>query len=442
MKTVLLIGNGAREHALAEALTRTGRVRLATYAKARNPGIVACSEIYETGSLSDHEAIVTFARKVAPAFAVIGPDDPIAEGVADLLLEQGIVSVAPLKTLARLESSKSFTRDLMKKYGIAGNPRYRVFTSPEGVREFMEELGGEFVVKADGLMGGKGVKVSGDHLASIDEGLAYARECLGDAGRVVVEEKLVGPEFSLMSFVEGTTVVDMMPVQDHKRAYENDEGPNTGGMGSYSDANQLLPFLSQEDLDAAHEMTVKVAEALLKETGKRYKGIMYGGFMVVKEGVRLIEYNARFGDPETMNVLPLLETDFVDICEAIVEERLSELPIVFKKKATVCKYLVPEGYPIEPKVGEKITVGELPQAGSKGELKLYYSSVDEREGQLYLSSSRAIAFVGIADTLEQAERLAESACGSVKGPIFFRHDVGTRQLIEKRVALVKELRGR
>lgn len=451
MKRILLIGSGAREHCIAEALTRhpaqrgiplrrdSGKVELYAYAKAKNPGIFKLAKEYYTGPLSDFGPLLDFARRVKPDFAVIGPDDPIADGAADALLGIGIHSVAPLKTVARLESSKSFTRDLVKKYNIPGNPKFKVFYDEKGVREFLNELGGDFVVKADGLTGGKGVKVSGDHLKNAEEGEAYARECLQKCGRVVIEEKLVGQEFSLMSFVDGTHVVDMVPVQDHKRAFVGDRGPNTGGMGSYSDSNHLLPFLTKKDLEDAHEITVQVAAALFKETGALFKGIMYGGFIAVKNGVRLIEYNARFGDPEVMNVLPIMKTDFVDVCEAILAGSLDKLKIEFEAKATVCKYIVPEGYPERPVSGQKIEIFP-PSATANAQVRMYYSSVDLRDDGLYLSSSRAVAFVGIADTLATAESAAQSACGSVKGPVFYRPDVGTSELIQKRIDMMRELR--
>lgn len=439
---ILLIGNGAREHCIAEALTKSGRVELATFAKAKNPGIFALSKEYQIGNYTDFPAILDFAKRVKPDFAFLGPDDPIADGVADLLLELEIHSVAPLKTVARLESSKSFTRDLVQKYGIPGNPKFKIFYNDSGVREFLEELGGNFVVKADGLMGGKGVQVSGEHLFGIEEGESYAKKCIEKFGRVVIEEKLIGQEFSLMSFVDGTHVIDMVPVQDHKRAFVDDKGPNTGGMGSFSDSNHLLPFLTKKDLDEAHAITEQVAAALVKETGAQFKGIMYGGFMAVKDGIKLIEYNARFGDPEVMNVLPILKTDFIEVCEAILSGNLDKIKIDFERKATVCKYIVPEGYPDKPRSGEKIEIvsNSTSYKLQATSCKVYYASVDQKPDGLYLSSSRAIAFVGIADNLEKAEQIAESACGSVKGPVFYRPDIGTKALIEKRVKMMRDLR--
>ncbi len=433
MKKILLVGNGAREHVIAETFKRSPQgCELYVFASANNPGLKALASGYRlTKSLNDFEALKSFANEVKPDFAFIGPDAQVVAGAVDALLELGIKSASPSKKMGQLEGSKSFTRELVAKYGIDASPKFKVFTNESGLREFIEELQ-HYVVKADGLTGGKGVKVSGEHLQNTEEGYAYALECLSIDGRVVIEEKLIGVEFSLMSFVDGVHVIDMPAVQDHKRAYDGDTGPNTGGMGTYSDSNHSLPFLRPEDLESAHEITVEVAAALYKECGEYFKGIMYGGFMAVKNGVRLIEYNARFGDPEAMNVLPLLKSDFIEICEKIIAGTLDKAE--FENKATVLKYVVPEGYPENPKKGDKIEIGEVP-AG----VKMYYGSVDAREDGIYLSSSRAIAFVGIADTIEEAEKLAQSAVSSVKGPVFFRKDIGTKELIQKRIDTMKGL---
>lgn len=435
MKKILLIGNGAREHVIAETFMKSRHeVELYVVGKALNPGIAKLAKEYLLADVCDLDAIKEFAEKFQPDFAFVGPEAPIEAGVVDVLEEIGVPCASPLKTVGRLESSKSFTRELLEKYKIAGNPRFKAFHSTEGLREFFDELGDDFVVKADGLKGGKGVKVSGDHLHGKIEGLAYAMECLDEAGLVVIEEKFVGQEFSLMSFCDGIHTVEMPAIQDHKRAYEEDLGPNTGGMGSYSDSDHLLPFLSKEHVREAAEITKKVAAALKEETGVLFKGIMYGGFIATKNGVRLIEYNARFGDPEAMNVLPLLKTDFVDVCEAMIAGNLNELDVQFEDMATVCKYLVPNGYPDKPVAGEKIEVGEVPEG-----VLAYYSSVDQREDGLYLSGSRAIAFVGVAKTIFEAERLAESAVSTVKGPVFYRKDIGTAELINKRIKMMQEL---
>ncbi|PIR55161.1 phosphoribosylamine--glycine ligase [Candidatus Peregrinibacteria bacterium CG10_big_fil_rev_8_21_14_0_10_36_19] len=437
MKKVLLVGNGAREHAITEALMRSKHeVELFVVGSAKNPAISKMASGYLIGNVCDKLAIRNFALEIEPDFAIVGPEAPIEAGVVDMLLGIDVHCASPLQTVGRLESSKGFTRNLLAKFGIKGNPDFRVFHNSEGLREFFEHLGEDYVVKADGLKGGKGVMVSGDHLNGIEEGMAYALECLEDCGRVVVEEKLVGQEFSLMSFCDGKHTVEMPAVQDHKRAYDGDKGPNTGGMGTYSDAGHSLPFLKDSDIEEASRITAEVAKALFEETGTYFKGVMYGGFIATSKGVRLIEYNARFGDPEAMNVLPLLKTDFVDLCEAIISGELDKLSVEFEKKSTVCKYVVPEGYPDSPIKGEKIELGDVPEG-----VRVYFASVDEREDGLYLGGSRAVAFVGIADSLVEAERLASAGVECVSGPVFYRTDIGKLELIEKRIKMMKGLRG-
>ena len=432
---ILLIGNGAREHAIAEALVASPQKPiLYSYMKINNAGISRLSEKVEIGSYNDLGKIEDFAKSMGIDFAVIGPEDPLNNGVVDALEQIGMPCVGPRKELARLETSKSFTRSLMQKYNIPGLPRFKVFNNEEGIKEYLDELE-EVVIKPDGLTGGKGVKVQGDHFQSKDEALAYCKEVLKSHPAVIVEEKLEGEEFSLQSFTDGKSLLDCPPVQDHKRAFEGDKGPNTGGMGSYSCENHLLPFMTKEDLEQAHQITEKVREAIFKETGELYKGVMYGGFICTKDGVKLIEYNARLGDPEAMNVLPIMKNDFVDICKAIIDGNLHKIKADFHKKATVCKYVVPEGYPSMPKVGEKISLGDIPK-----EAKMFYASVDKRDDGLYMTKSRAIAFVGIAESLWEAEEIAERAISSVEGPVFHRKDIGTKELIEKRIKHMEELK--
>lgn len=437
-KKILVVGNGAREHAICKALKKSPQIpKIYVFMTANNPGISELAEeIQIADSLLNFEALKEFAQKIQPDFAIVGPDDPIGAGAVDALLAVGIKSMAPKKSLARLESSKSFTRNLLKKYNIVGNPDFQVFTSTEGMQEYAEKLG-EIVVKYDGLLGGKGVKVQGDHFDTIEEGLEFARECLEDSDRVIVEEKFVGQEFSAMFFVDGNTIVAMPLVQDNKRAYEDDKGPNTGGMGTVSDDDHNLPFLIAKDVEEAKEITWQVMQALEKECGEKYHGIMYGGFIATANGVRLIEYNARFGDPEAMNVLPILESDFVEVCEAIINEKLADIEVKFAKKATVCKYVVPEGYPDAPVKGVEI---ELDLAQVPAGVEINYASVSKEGEKLLLKGSRAIAFTGIADSIEEAEQLAEKAVNAVKGPIFHRKDIGTKALLDKRAEQMKNLR--
>ena len=442
MKKILLVGSGAREHAIAKALKRSQHeVQLFTFGSAKNPGIFELSEEYYIGNVCDGESVQEFAKTNDVDWAVVGPDNPIADGVADWLKKADIPSFAPTASLGRLESSKGFTRNLLNKYNIEGNPAFQAFEgtgaeNKEALTTFIAELGDDFVVKYDALLGGKGVKVSGEHLHSQAEGIEYAIECLDECGRVVIEEKLVGQEFSLIAMVDGETALEFPAVQDHKRAHEGDTGPNTGGMGTYSDADHLLPFVLQEDIDAAHKMTVETMKALEKECGERYVGVMYGGFIITKKGVRLIEYNARFGDPEAMNLLSLLKTDFVDLCEAAIAGELSKMTLECENKATVCKYVVPEGYPDAPIKGEEIKVGNVP-----ANCEVFYAAVDDQDGTLIMTGSRAIAFVGKADTIEEAGKIAQEAVEGVEGQIFFRNDIGTPELIQKRIDHMAEIRG-
>jgi len=441
MTNILLIGNGAREHAIAEALTRsTHNPKLFSYMKSNNPAISSLSADTRIGDYTDLSDINQFAKENKIDFAIIGPEDPLNNGVVDSLQKEGIPSVGPTKKLARLETSKSFTKDLLKKYNISGNPKYKVFSSMDGIDEFMSELDG-VVVKPDGLTGGKGVMVQGDHFQTKVEALKHCRKILEEHPCVIVDEKLEGEEFSLQCISDGITVVATPPVQDHKRRFVDDRGPNTGGMGSYSSADHSLPFMTAEDVAEGLAITQKVAEAIYKETGEYYKGVMYGGFIITKDGVKLLEYNARFGDPEAMNTLPLLKTDFVDVCKAIIEGTLNTLTVEFEKKATVCKYIVPKGYglpkdhPDAKSTSEKIEVDDVKDA------KLYYSSVDKRKDGLYMTTSRAIGVVGIAEDLEKAEQIAERAVSSIKGPVDHRPDIGTKPLIQKRIDHMKKIRG-
>lgn len=445
---VLLIGNGAREHALAEAIVKSHhKPSLAVYADKLNPGIVKlASEYVTTDSLTNFEKLTALVEKTKPEFAVIGPEAPLVAGVVDFLADLGVPSFGPTKVLAQLEGSKSFTRNLQNAFGIPGAPACVTFKKwDEGysreevatnVRDFMESLGGQFVVKADGLCGGKGVQVVGDHLAGTEDGLQYALDCIEADGKVVVEEKLIGEEFSLMFITDGKTLVACPAAQDHKRAFEDDRGPNTGGMGSYGDVTGSLPFLTQKDLDEARDITQQMLDALNQKFGVPYRGVMYGGFMATKDGTKLIEYNARFGDPETMNAIPILKTDFVDLARAVVGGTLSKLNVEWETKATVVKYLVPEGYPNNPQANAKLKIYGLPEGA-----KMYYAAVTmDDEGNIVTSSSRAIGCVGIADSLARAERIAEEATKAVEGAVVHRRDIGTEMLVNKRVMHMLKLR--
>lgn len=431
MVKVAVVGKDGRTTALVKTFQKSRRVK----------DVVRLSDWTGRSKAAAFDEVLTRADEERPDFVFIGPEKPLADGIVDELQKRGIPCIGPTKSLARLESSKSFTRELLARHGIPGNPRYRVFRDLNGMEAYLRELG-DFVVKPDGLTGGKGVKVSGTHLGSVREALDYAAELLeappeARHAAVLIEEKLDGEEFSLQSFCDGEHVRDMVVVQDHKRAFEDDRGPNTGGMGSYSCEDHRLPFLSEADVRAASAINNAVADALYADTTVRYKGILYGGFMRTRDGVRLLEYNARLGDPEALNVLSLLRTDLVDICEAVIQGTLDRTPVEFEERATVCKYVVPSGYPDRPVKGARISLASVPEESDR--LRYYFAAVDERSDGLFLTGSRAIGFVGIGANLAEAEASAEEAASAVEGPVYHRRDIGTRELISRRCDHMREL---
>jgi phosphoribosylamine---glycine ligase len=437
---VLVVGSGAREHAIAAAMARSPQAPvLLCFSGARNPGIAVFCAAYGLGNITDAGAVAAFASAQHATLAIIGPEAPLAAGVADALWAAGVPTVGPTAALARIESSKGFARDLLARYRITGNPWFQHFTSMVGVEVALERFPANHVIKDDGLAGGKGVKVFGDHLHSLEESLAFCRELVALGHPFVIEEKLEGEEFSLISLCDGRTLLHTPAVQDHKRAFEGDTGPNTGGMGSYSDADGRLPFLTRADVEAAQAINQRTAEALAEECGRPYQGILYGGFMATRDGVRLIEYNARFGDPECLNLLTLLQTDFLALCQAIVTQTLSQFPAGqhFAPQASVCKYLVPHGYPDAPRKGDRVDV----PASAPG-VTFYLSAVDERGGEIVATGSRTLAAVALASTLAEAEAACENAVRQVSGPFFHRADIGTEAALQRRVARMQALRGK
>jgi len=437
---VLLFGKDARTDAIAEGLRRSATpCRLTIYSTLRIPGLIDKADRFLTGSLTDLDEMVQAAREVEPELVIVGPEDPLGAGLVDALDALGWPSFGPSQSLARIETSKSWARDLVDRYGIAANPRHRTFGSLEGLADYLDALG-DVVVKPDGLTGGKGVKVQGAQLASIAEALAYAESLLASDGSVVVEERLEGEEFSLQTITDGVSVVHCPLAQDHKRAYTGDTGPNTGGMGSYSCPDGSLPFLTSDDVAKARQINESVIEALAAETGQPYRGVLYGGFMAVAGGVRLIEYNARFGDPEAMNVLPLLTGDLLEVARAAATGKLGDVVPSFEPLATVCKYVVPAGYPEGASDDhDDVVVSDETVLGDT--LRRYWAATElDNDGTVRLTGSRGLAFVGIAGSVAEAEALAESGASSVSGSVRHRSDIGTASLIERRVEHMQTIR--
>jgi phosphoribosylamine--glycine ligase len=433
----LVIGSGAREHIIAEKLDIVG-ANVFSVLTNMNPGLLNISKknIFVHNYKSNIEKIVAFSLANSIDCVVIGPEDPLALGLSDLFWKKDIPVVGPLKELAQIETSKGFTRDLLNNYNIDVSPNYKRFNSLNGVKDYMEDLSGNYVVKFDGLMGGKGVKVSGEHLSDINEGLKYCKSIIDNSGTFVIEEKLIGEEFSLMSFCDGQNLAHMPAIQDHKRAYEGDIGPNTGGMGCYSDSDHSLPFLKEQEIFEAREINEKVAKALFEHTGKNYKGILYGGFMVTHNGVKLIEYNARFGDPEAMNLLTLLDSDFASVCSNIISGTLKS--VIFRNEASVCKYVVPKGYGSNPSVDATLEVNESYRNYSN----LYYAAVNmDKNGIISTTSSRAAALVSSGKTISEAEEKCEKGLKYISGNnLFTRHDIAKPDLIQKRITNMEAIR--
>jgi len=427
-ETVLLVGGGGREHAIARALA-DGDATLYACAGNRNPGIASIAAGFETLETTDPDAVVAYAEDVGATLAVVGPEGPLAAGVADALDGAGVYAFGPNEAEARIETDKAYQRRFMRDNDIPGCPDFETFDDTEAACEYIDAYDGDLAVKPAGLTGGKGVRVIGDQVTA-EEAKAYLRD--SDYDRVVLEERLVGEEFTVQAFVANGDLRVTPAVQDHKRAYEGDEGPNTGGMGSYSDAEAALPFMTDADYREAVDVLEATVDAL-----DGYKGVLYGQFMLTADGVTVVEFNARFGDPEAMNTLPVLDTDLLDVLVAAREgESLPELS--FAPQATVCKYAVPEGYPTDPTAGAKVEITEE----NAGDALLFYASVDEREDGVYTTTSRAFAVVGVADTVSDAEAIAEDAL-AVAGEegLDVRHDIGKPDLVQRRIDHVAELRG-
>ncbi len=407
---VLVVGNGAREHAIARKLSQDDVIIYSAMAR-RNPGI---AQLSNRAVIMDINDLDSYDRFSDVDIAYIGPEVALAAGVVDKLEEIGIPSVGPSKAAAKLEWSKAFARTFFEENGITGNPDFRICHKLDDVREFMKKTP-ELVVKPDVLTGGKGVRLTGEQLHSAKDVEKYALERIQSDGLVVLEEKLKGKEFTLQGFSDGKNVRVMPIVRDFKRAYDGDKGPNTGSMGSYSCPDHGLPDLSSNAVSEGTEI-MKQTVRKMNESGLPFKGILYGGFMETRAGVYLIEYNVRFGDPEAINVLSLLDGSLLKTGWSIINGKLSE--VNFQKMATVCVYLVPKGYPISPKKDSHVEL--VNTIGSE----VYYASVHEENGIIKTTGSRSIALLAKGTSVSEAREKVYSDVPKVKGDLFHRSDIG------------------
>jgi phosphoribosylamine--glycine ligase len=447
-----LIGSGGREAAIAESVTTSPSTILYVISDRLNPSIAKlCGskgnyKVGTKGATNNPQIVSDYAIEKRIDIAVVGPEDPLVAGIADALGNKKIPCVGPVKKCAMIEGDKGYCRDLMRKYHIPYYPEYSSFTSPTEAFRYVDEMtkkGVPLAIKPAGLTGGKGVKLTGEQLVDSVETKAYVESILkekpGGLQSVVIEEKIINPlEVTIQTFTDGKSVILTPCVQDYKRAYDEDKGPNTGGMGSYSQSDQLMPFLTRKEYEDTAQMVQNVTTALLKETGERYHGFLYAqmmkGISPVKRKLTTIltEANVRLGDSEAINVLPILDLDDpIEVYWSIVDETLSAKKIRFSNNATVCKYLVPEGYPENPKDNQPVELDEqkIKSVGAR----YYWASVNMAEGKIYTTKSRALAVLGISETVEEAEDIAEKATGCVKGPLRHRSDIGrnTKDMIKK-----------
>ena len=416
---ILVIGGGGREHAIVRKLKespRTGKL----YCAPGNGGIAKDAECVPIGAM-DIPAVVAFAKEKNIDLVFVAPDDPLAAGMVDALEKEGISAFGPRANAAVIEASKVFSKDLMKRYHIP-TAQYEVFSEPAEAIAWIENNNRfPIVVKADGLALGKGVLICPDFEAA----KAAVKEIMEDkvfgasGSRVVVEEFLTGPEVSVLAFTDGHCVKPMVSSKDHKRALDNDEGLNTGGMGTISPNPYYTDAIAKECMETIFLPTI---EAMNKE-GRPFKGCLYFGLMITPDGPKVIEYNARFGDPETQVVLPRLKTDFVDIVMAVVEERLSDLTIEWSDEACACVVMASGGYPGHYEKG--IAIEGLDENGQVDGAVVYHAGTALRDGKFVTNGGRVLGVTALGGTLPQALEKAYAAVGKIHWDgVHYRHDIG------------------
>ena len=415
---ILVIGSGGREHALYWKLSESPQTEQ-IYAIPGNPGMGASAAI----ALDDHAAILRFVKEHEIGLVVVGPEVPLMNGLVDELEAAGIRAFGPRANAAEIEGSKSFAKDLMKKYGIP-TARYEVFTAAEPAHAYIRQEGAPIVVKADGLAAGKGVIVAMTEQEALDAVDAIMEDhSFGDAGaRVVIEEFMEGEEASLLAFTDGTMIRPMISAQDHKRAYDGDRGPNTGGMGTYAPA----PVMTPEMTERAVEEILKPTIAAMAKEGRVYRGCLYLGLMVTADGPKVVEFNARFGDPETQVVLPLLDSDLVAIMCACADGTLADVPIRWKDGAAVCVVLASGGYPGHYDKGQEIH--GLADAEAMGAL-VFHAGTAMKDGKLVTNGGRVLGVVGRGADISSAVDAAYAAATKISfKDAYYRKDIAHRAL--------------
>ena len=418
---ILILGSGGREHALLWKLAQSPEATK-LYAVPGNPGMAELAECV-AGSIEDNAAVVKFAQEKKIDLVVVGPEVPLTNGVVDALRAAGIKAFGPTKAAAELEGSKSFSKNIMKKYGIP-TAKYEVFTDADAARAYIEKEGAPIVIKADGLAAGKGVIVA----ETKEQALDAVHEIMDDAAfgkagsRVVIEAFMEGEEASLLAFTDGKAIRPMVSSQDHKRAYDGDKGPNTGGMGTYAPA----PVMTKDMVEQATEKILKPMIAAMAKEGRPYQGCLYAGLMITEEGPKVVEFNARFGDPETQVVLPLLKGDLVKIMQACVDGTLDTAAVDWEDGAAVCVVMASGGYPKSYKKG--YAIDGLKKAESLGTF-VFHAGTAKKDGKVVTSGGRVLGVTARGGGIKEATEKAYKGVEAIRfTDEFHRKDIAHRAL--------------
>jgi phosphoribosylamine--glycine ligase len=417
---ILVVGSGGREHAILWKLKQSPRVTN-LYCAPGNGGISEISECVPINAM-DIDRIVAFAQKEAIDMVVVAPDDPLASGMVDALENAGIRALGPRKNAAIIEASKVFSKDLMKKYNIP-SAAYESFSDSKSAKEYIKTAKLPLVVKADGLALGKGVLICN----TTEEALEAVSSIMDDkrfgaAGqRIVVEEYMRGPEVSVLAFTDGKTIIPMVSSQDHKRAFDNDQGLNTGGMGAFSPSRVYTKELQEECMKTIFVPTISA----MNIEGRQFKGILYFGLMLTSEGPKVLEYNARFGDPETQVVLPRLENDLVEVFDAIIDEKLGTIDLSWKENCAVCVVMASGGYPESYIKGYEIT--GIESIKNLDDTIVFHAGTKKENGKFYTNGGRVLGVTSVADDIDKAREKAYKAVSTISfKDAHFRKDIGIK----------------
>ena len=415
---ILVVGGGGREHAIVWKIAQSPKVDK-IYCAPGNGGIAELAECVDI-SATDIENMVKFAKEKAVDLVMVAPDDPLVLGMVDAMEKEGIRAFGPRANAAIIEGSKAFSKELMKKYNIP-TAGYEVFTDSSSAIEYIKKGTFPTVIKADGLALGKGVIIA----QNLEEAEQAVHEMIDDGkfgksgSRVVIEEFLTGPEVSVLAFTDGKTVKPMVSAQDHKRAYDNDEGLNTGGMGTFSPSRLYDDAKAAECMENIFLPTIKAMSA----EGRPFKGVLYFGLMMTANGVKVIEYNCRFGDPETQVVLPRLKTDLVEIMEAVIDERLDEIEIEWEDNAAVCVVMASGGYPVSYKKGYEIT-----GLDNVGDLTVFHAGTAIKDGKIVTNGGRVLGVTAVGNDLDEAIKNAYAGVSKISWTDeFHRSDIGIKK---------------